>query len=66
MILPCLVEGNSIRGTARLRGVEKRTVLGILKLAGENCESPRITPVMESGVTDHVWSIKELISALPR
>ena len=63
MILHCHVERNSIRGTARLRGVEKRTVLRIFKLAGENCESPRITPAMESGVTDHVWSIEELISA---
>lgn len=38
MILHCLVEGNSVRGTARLCGVEKRTVLRILTLAGENCE----------------------------
>ena len=37
-ILHCLVEGNSIRGTARLCDVEKRTVLNLLKLAGENCE----------------------------
>ena len=39
MILHCLVEGNSIRGAARLCSVEKRTVLRILKLASENCES---------------------------
>lgn len=38
MILNCLVEGNSVRGTARLCGVEKRTVLKILKLAGEACD----------------------------
>ena len=38
LILNCLVEGNSVRGTARLCGVEKRTVLSILKLAGEKCE----------------------------
>lgn len=37
-ILHCLVEGNSVRGTARPCDVEKRTVLTILKLAGENCE----------------------------
>jgi transposase-like protein/IS1 family transposase len=37
-ILHCLVEGNSVRGAARLCDVEKRTVLNILKLAGENCE----------------------------
>ena len=38
MILHCLVEGNSVRSTARLCDVENRTVLNILKLAGENCE----------------------------
>jgi IS1 family transposase len=32
------VEGNSVRGTARLCDVEKRTVLNTLKLAGEACE----------------------------
>jgi len=38
MILHCLVEGNSVRSTARLCDVEKRTVLNLLKLAGERCE----------------------------
>jgi len=38
MILNCLVEGNSVRGTARLCDVEKRTVLNLLKLAGEASE----------------------------
>ncbi|MFL6353400.1 MAG: transposase, partial [Bryobacteraceae bacterium] len=38
MILNSLVEGNSVRGTSRLCGVEPRTVLNMLKLAGENCE----------------------------
>src|SRR5450759_2407831 len=38
LILNCLVEGNSVRGTARLCDVEKRTVLNLLKLAGEACE----------------------------
>src|SRR5438445_8499872 len=38
MILHCLVEGNSVRSTARLCDVEKRTVLTLLKLAGERCE----------------------------
>ncbi len=37
-ILHCLVEGNSVRGTARLCDVEKRTVLNVLTLAGEACE----------------------------
>ena len=38
MILNCLVEGNSVRATARLCDVEPKTVLTILKLAGGNCE----------------------------
>jgi hypothetical protein len=38
MILHCLVEGNSVRGTARLSDVEKRTVLKVLKLARDRCE----------------------------
>jgi hypothetical protein len=25
----------------------------------------RVTPAMEAGVTDHVWSIEEIISLLP-
>jgi transposase-like protein/IS1 family transposase len=37
-ILHCLVEGNSVRSTARLCDVEKKTVLSILKIAGERCE----------------------------
>ncbi len=37
-IIHCLVEGNSVRGTARMCGVEKRTVINMLKLAGETCE----------------------------
>lgn len=37
-ILHCLVEGTSVRATARLCGVEPRTVLAVLILAGENCE----------------------------
>jgi len=32
MILHCLIEGNSIRGTARLCDVEKRTVLNLNSL----------------------------------
>jgi IS1 family transposase len=38
MILNCLAEGNSLRGTARLCDVEKRTVLNLLVMAGKQCE----------------------------
>jgi len=38
MILRCLAEGNSVRSTSRLCDVEKRTVLNLLKRAGDCCE----------------------------
>lgn len=38
LILHCLADGNSIRGTARLCDVEKRTVLNLLIRAGKQCE----------------------------
>lgn len=59
-ILHCLVEGNSVRGTARLCDVEKRTVLNMLKLAGENCERllrehVRNVPVQQVQC-DEIWT----------
>lgn len=60
MILNCLVEANSVRGTARLCDVEKRTVLNILNLAGEVSE--RLLTEKMRGVhvsdleLDEVWS----------
>src|SRR5579871_5030941 len=38
-ILRCLVEGNSIRATSRLSGVEKRTVTRLLIDAGRACQA---------------------------
>lgn len=38
-ILRCLVEGNSVRATARLCGVEKRTVTRLLIDAGRACQA---------------------------
>jgi len=38
-ILRCLVEGNSVRATARLTGVEKRTVTRMLIDAGRACQA---------------------------
>jgi transposase-like protein/IS1 family transposase len=60
MILYCLVEGNSVRGTARLCDVEKRTVLNLLKLAGEACErlfTERVRSVRVGELElDEVWT----------
>ena len=60
LILHCLVEGNSVRSTARLCDVEKRTVLNLLKLAGENCErllAQKIRGVEVRDVqADEIWT----------
>jgi len=60
MILNCLIEGNSARSTARLCGVEPKTVLSILTLAGERCErvmSEKIRNIEVRDVEcDEVWS----------
>ena len=59
-ILNCLVEGNSVCGTARLCDVEPKTVLRILKLAGEKCEallSRRVRAVpVEDVQVDEAWT----------
>ena len=57
-ILHCLVEGNSVRGTARLCDVEKRTVLNMLTLAGEACERLFIERV--KGVPVHDLELDEI------
>jgi transposase-like protein/IS1 family transposase len=38
MILKCLLEGSSVRSTARLCDVDPKTVLAMLEHAGKNCE----------------------------
>jgi transposase-like protein/IS1 family transposase len=38
LCLRLLVEGNSIRSTERITGVEKKTIIKLLVLAGEKCE----------------------------
>lgn len=60
-IIHCLVEGNSVRGTARLCDVEPRTVLNILGLAGNVCErllTNRVHNVSTGGQiqADEIWT----------
>src|SRR5436305_2834336 len=38
MVLQMLVEGNSIRSINRITGIEKKTILSLLVVAGERCE----------------------------
>ena len=59
MILRCLIEGNSVRSTARLCDVEPKTVLSMLKLAGENCERVMgkliVNVPVEDVQCDEIW-----------
>ncbi len=52
MILRCLAEGNSVRSTSRLCDVEKRTVLNLLKTAGDCCERFMERSLRDLPVTD--------------
>lgn len=60
MILNCLLEGNSVRATARLCDVEPRTVLHVLNLASERCErliADKVRNVAVKDVqADEIWS----------
>jgi transposase len=47
-VVACLVEGNSIRATVRMTGVAKATVSKLLV--------DLVTPAMEAGLSDRVWS----------
>jgi transposase-like protein len=49
--IQCLIEGCSIRSTERLTGLNRNTILRLLEVVG-----------MEAGLTDHIWSIAELLT----
>lgn len=72
-----MVEGNSLRATARMCDVAFNTVLKLLPEIGRACmeyqdktlrcrihQTVRVTPAMEAGVTDHVWEIEEIAALL--
>jgi transposase-like protein len=60
LVLKLLVEGNSIRSTERITGVEKKTIISLLVLAGEKCErllEEKIKAVPVRDVqADEIWS----------
>jgi len=39
LALKLLAEGNSVRGTQRITGLDKKTILGLLMVAGQKCEA---------------------------
>lgn len=51
-VLRCLVEGNSVRSTMRIAGVNRTTILSLLILMGERCERLIAERVRSLAVTD--------------
>jgi hypothetical protein len=77
-VIAALVEGTSINATCRITGVAKNTVFS-KKLENHGhavalyfmhynfCrihKTLRVTPAMEAGLTDHVWTLEELLGIL--
>jgi transposase-like protein/IS1 family transposase len=60
MVLHMLVEGVSIRSITRITGVEKKTVLSLLVLAGEKCERLLDEKIRKAKVNDiqldEIWA----------
>ncbi len=60
LCLQLLVEGVSIRSTERITGVEKKTILSLLVLAGERCErlmEKKLRNVKVSDIqADEIWA----------
>ena len=59
LVVQLLVEGNSIRSTERITGVEKRTILSLLALVGERCETLMMDKIKNLEVKevacDEIW-----------
>jgi transposase-like protein/IS1 family transposase len=60
LALKLLVEGNSIRSTQRITGLEKRTITKLVVLAGERCEALLNAKLRNVPVTDvqcdEIWT----------
>jgi len=71
-IIRAHVEGNSIRSMERMTGVHRDTIIlkaaVALHFAHYNFvrihQTLRVTPAMEAGIADHVWSIEEIAALL--
>jgi len=60
LALRLLLEGNSVRATERLTGIEKKTILRLVRSVGEGCDKFLRTAIVgvecESVQCDEVWS----------
>jgi hypothetical protein len=62
-VLRCLVEGNSIRAASRLTDVAiNYRYYNFFRIH----QSLRVTSAMEAGVSDHVWTLDELVPLLSK
>jgi len=80
VLLQFFVEGNGVRATARMTDCSLVTVLKLLADLGctragyhnhvhvlQFLPSPsdlRVTPEMEAGIADHIWTLDELVGLL--
>jgi hypothetical protein len=63
------VEGATINAIVRMTGVAKHTFLKLLENTGCACAAYhhlQVTPAMDSGLTDHVGSMEELLGLAKR
>lgn len=60
LVAQLLVEGNSVRSTSRITGVEKKTILSLLVLLGERCERLMVDRIKDLAVSDvqcdEIWN----------
>ena len=59
-VIAALVEGSSINATVRMTGVS----VAIHYMHYNFCrihKTPRVTPAMQAGIADHVWTIEEML-----
>jgi transposase-like protein/IS1 family transposase len=64
LVLKLLTEGNSVRSTSRISGVAKGTILSLLALVGEKCESfleSKLAAIPANDVQcDEIWGFVEM------
>jgi hypothetical protein len=71
-VVAALVEGNSIRATVRMTGASKNAIQRLPASLGpvmhyNFCRVHQtlcVTPAMEAGIADHVWSTEEIVGLL--
>lgn len=62
-VIAALVEGASIRATCRMTGAAKGTVIKTLTRDNGGIHQ---TPAMAANITDHVWTLTEIVALLPQ